>query len=92
MAIPFLSYLNLKKILTYGIHIYSHKTSKCECKNGFGYLDGICKQCHGHYFLKDGYCVSCPINSIYDSVKDTCVCAEGFALIDGICQRKCGPK
>ena len=74
-----------------GTHqVYNSIRKQCECKAGFGFLNDVCVQCTGDYFLRNGFCVRCPIDSVYDSSRDECICDVGFVLILGFCSERCG--
>jgi hypothetical protein len=67
---------------------YNPVSKQCECKEGYAYYQQKCSTCPSNYFVKDGYCVLCPINSDY--VGDKCVCKSGYVLKNGICSSQCG--
>ena len=48
------------------------RTGECVCKEGYGRHEGKCDICPSAYFIVDGYCVSCPLNSIYNAQNNKC--------------------
>ena len=40
-----------------------HVNGQCQCKDGYGNLNGKCSICPSNFFLHQGYCVTCPINT-----------------------------
>lgn len=68
---------------------YNTQTNSCQCNAGYGKLNGICSLCTGIYFLNNGYCVTCPINSA--NVDGRCTCDPGYQLSNtGFCLSACG--
>jgi len=50
-----------------------------------------CQQCPSGYFISNGYCVTCPVNSVYNTNTQSCDCVSGFFINQfGICTPKCG--
>ena len=68
--------------------VYNQALKKCECKAGYGKFNGICSICQGDFFLNNGYCVTCPINSMYNG-QGGCSCKSGFSLFNGFCTPTC---
>jgi hypothetical protein len=59
--------------------------------NGYG-IDGTgtCQQCSANFFVQNNYCVTCPINSNFNSTTKNCQCNTGFlANTAGFCVKKC---
>jgi hypothetical protein len=49
-----------------------------------------CQQCPSGYFINNGYCVTCPFNSVYNDNTQTCDCVTGFFTSQsGVCAPKC---
>lgn len=63
---------------------------RCVCIPGFGVgVGGVCQQCSNNHYVLNGYCVTCPANSI-QAPQGLCKCKEGYALnFDGTCSPKC---
>lgn len=50
-----------------------------------------CEICPHGYFISNGYCVTCPRNSVLNQQTKTCDCKLGFFTNQyGMCTRKCG--
>ena len=70
---------------------YSSSANSCVCNAGFGLFSGSCQPCPSGYFISNGYCVTCPVNSVFNAATQTCGCISGFFTNQwGICARKCG--
>lgn len=70
---------------------YSASANACVCNPGFGLFSGSCQTCPVGYFISNGYCVTCPVNSAYNSATQNCDCLSGFFTNQwGVCARKCG--
>lgn len=57
---------------------YSATANACVCLSGFGLMGGLCQVCPSNYFISNGYCVTCPVNSNYNSKTANCDCNNGF--------------
>jgi len=70
---------------------FSVTANACVCNTGFGLLDNICSQCPAGHFIRDGFCVTCPINSVYNVASRACECRSSsfFTDINGVCVPKC---
>lgn len=54
-------------------------------------MNGVCTSCPNNYFISQGYCVTCPVNSALNKAKNTCDCVDGYYTNQfGICTKKCG--
>ena len=63
----------------------------CVCNPGFGLFNNVCQACPQNYFISNEYCVTCPINSVYNKGNNRCECSVGFFTNEyGICVKKCG--
>lgn len=70
--------------------VYSQNVSSCVCISGFGLMNGVCSVCPSNYFISQGYCVTCPVNSVLNAIKNTCDCQSGYYTNQfGICSKKC---
>ena len=70
---------------------YSASSASCQCNPGFGLYAGSCQTCPNNYFVSSGYCVTCPVNSQYNSDTQNCDCQSGFYTNQvGACTKKCG--
>lgn len=70
---------------------FSASAGKCVCNPGFGLLNKVCQKCPSNYFIKDGFCVTCPLHSKYHQDTKTCKCVDGFYTDRfGVCVQKCG--
>jgi len=70
---------------------YSASANACVCNPGYALLSGSCQSCPEGYFISNGYCVTCPINSAYNTATKNCDCLSGFFTNQfGICARRCG--
>jgi hypothetical protein len=70
---------------------YDQGSAKCVCNSGYGLLNGVCDQCPSGYFVSAGYCVTCPVNSVYNLKTLRCDCSDGYYTNQvGICTKKCG--
>ena len=70
---------------------YNMQAAKCICLDGFGLIGGLCQACPRNYFVSNGYCVTCPVNSQFNANSGNCDCNNGFYTNEfGICSRKCG--
>jgi hypothetical protein len=59
--------------------------------SGYG-IDGsgTCQQCPSNFFVQNNYCVTCPINSNFNSTTGNCQCNAGFLTnTAGFCVKKC---
>jgi len=71
--------------------VYSTTSNACVCQSGYGLLSGVCQQCPNGYFVTNGYCVTCPLFSSYNSVSKSCECQTGYYTNpSGICVKTCG--
>jgi hypothetical protein len=70
---------------------YSASAAACVCNSGYGNLGGVCQTCPQGYFVSNGFCVTCPVNSGYNPSTTRCDCLSGFFTNQwGICATKCG--
>ena len=70
---------------------YSAQAGKCACNPGFGMINGMCDVCPQNHFIGNGYCVTCPLHSNYNSNSKRCECSNGFFTNEfGLCVQKCG--
>ena len=70
---------------------YSVEAAKCVCNPGFGFLNKVCEKCPANYFIREGFCVTCPLHSTYNNNAMRCECVEGFYTDHfGMCVKKCG--
>ena len=70
---------------------YSATAKACVCNPGFGLFGGSCQTCPPSYFVQNGYCVTCPVNAVFNKASGKCDCQTGFFTNQwGICARKCG--
>lgn len=70
---------------------FSESAGACVCNPGFGLFGGFCQSCPNNYFISNGYCVTCPVNSAFNPATKNCDCLAGFFTNQwGICARKCG--
>lgn len=53
---------------------YNNSVNACVCNSGFGLMSGSCQQCPNNYFVRSGYCVTCPIYSNYNLATQNCQC------------------
>ena len=54
-------------------------------------MGGVCQACPANYFVSNGYCVTCPVNSKFNAGTNNCDCESGFYTNQfGICTQKCG--
>ena len=69
---------------------YNATSGACSCLPGFGLQNGQCAQCPNNYFLSNGYCVTCPVNSQLNPVTNNCDCSNGYYTNqNGVCTLKC---
>lgn len=70
--------------------VYSESAAACVCNPGYGMYGGSCQTCPADYFISNGYCVTCPVNSNYNSAKKNCDCLTGYFTNQwGVCAQKC---
>jgi hypothetical protein len=70
---------------------YSATAKACACNPGYGLLGSSCQTCPNNYFISNGYCVTCPVNSVYNPATQSCSCLAGFFTNQwGICAQLCG--
>lgn len=70
--------------------VYNSTVGSCVCNPGFGLINGQCSSCPNNYYISQGYCVTCPVNSAYNQAKNTCECLNGYFTNElGICTQKC---
>ena len=70
---------------------YSTAANACKCLDGFGLMGGLCQECPANYFVSNGYCVTCPVNSKFNAATNNCDCNSGYFTNQfGICTQKCG--
>lgn len=71
--------------------VYSSDLNSCVCNRGYGNLNGLCSVCPADYFVQSGYCVTCPLNALFNPATKICDCRVGFYMDQyGMCTRKCG--
>lgn len=77
-------------VITCGVNeIPNPQTGKCECNPNLGRYEGVCTTCPSDFFIKDGYCVTCPLKAKFNRQTNQCVCSDGNQLIGGVCLDKC---
>ena len=71
--------------------VFSDSIKACQCLAGYGLMGGLCQVCPDNYFVSNGYCVTCPVNSKYNKQSGNCDCNSGYFTNQyGICTQKCG--
>jgi hypothetical protein len=58
--------------------LYNSTISQCQCLPTFGLTSSGCQQCPLNYFVLNGYCVTCPLNSINEGL--ICKCHPGYYI------------
>ena len=66
------------------------RSGECECKSGYGKYKGKCDVCPPSFLVKEGYCVSCPLNSVFNEATSKCDCEPGLSMnLQGFCESQC---